>query len=126
LSRLIADCLASLEPGARHALAAELFEFGAAGRLSAAVAEQCAELYALVATSQSVHECVSSRGAQHATWQAVVAALARHPVADPDTVLATNLITGLFGRGDLGSESDVQCVLAAWHRARAELAAVRV
>ncbi|MGA2068143.1 MAG: hypothetical protein ABSG86_24440 [Thermoguttaceae bacterium] len=38
-SGIVADCLASLRPGSRHALATALFESGAAGNLVAAVAE---------------------------------------------------------------------------------------
>jgi len=66
--------VAALPPGARHALAAELFAGEAAGRLVAAVAEQCARLYAVVATPQDVQERVPANGVRHRVWQQVVAA----------------------------------------------------
>jgi MoxR-like ATPase len=116
-SGLIADALASLRPGARHALAVELFESGAAGRLVAAIAEQCADLYSLVAAAQSVHESVPSRGTRHDTWQAV----ARLPAEETNTTLATNLLAGLFGREDLGSENEVTQVLHEWQTARTQV-----
>jgi phage gp37-like protein len=102
-------------------LAVELFESGAAGRLVAAVAEQCADLYALVAAAQSVHESVPSRGTRHDTWQAVVAALARLPADETNTMLATNLLAGLFGREEIGSENEVTQVLHEWQTARTQL-----
>jgi MoxR-like ATPase len=125
LSRLTADCLADLAPGARHALAVELFESDTAGRLSAAVAEQCAELYATVAVAQDVHEAMASHGRRYATWQAIVEALARLPADDPDTVMATNLTAALFARGELATTADVDRLLGGWHSARAALAEFR-
>jgi hypothetical protein len=126
LSRLTADCLADLAPGARHALAVELFESGTAGRLSAAVAEQSAELYATVAVAQDIHEALASHGLRFATWQAIVEALARLPPDDPDTVMATNLTAALFAGGELATTADVDELLRAWHSARAEIAGLRV
>ena len=72
-STVAADCLAALPPGARHALAAELFESGAAGRLIAAVAEQAAEWYAVTATPQDINETVQANGPRHRVWKHVVA-----------------------------------------------------
>ena len=89
--------------------------------LVAAVAEQCADLYTLVAAAQSIHESVPSRGARHDTWQAAVAALARLPAEETNTTLATNLLAGLFARGELGSEDEVIQVLHEWQTARSQL-----
>jgi MoxR-like ATPase len=79
-STVVADCLAALAPGARHALAAHLFESGAAGRLVAAVAEQTAEWYAVTAAPQNINETVQANGplwsanipycAESRTWSA--------------------------------------------------------
>ena len=124
-STVTADCLAALPPGARHALAAELFEGGAAGRLIAAVAEQAAEWYALVATPQDVQESVQADGARHRVWKRIVSRLAALEKESPETTAATNLLTGLFGRGELAVEEDVDRTLAAWQNAHAAIAEAR-
>jgi MoxR-like ATPase len=116
-STVVADSLAMLPPGARHALALELFASGAADRLVAAVAEQCARLYTVVASPQELIESVQARGVRHQVWQKVVATLAKMDRED-DTPLATNLLVGLFAAGELATEVDVDRVLAAWHDAR--------
>jgi MoxR-like ATPase len=120
-STVISDALASLPPGANHALALELFETDACGRLVAAVAEQCAELYAVVATPQDVHESIASGSVRHRTWQRVVARLAKLDASDPETPLVANLLPGLFAAGGLSSEAEVDRVLESWLHARAEI-----
>ncbi len=117
-STVVADALAALPPGGRHALAFELFTSGAAGRLVAAVAEQCGQLYARVAAPQAVHETVMAGSGRHRVWQHTVAALARLDAADPDTAPATNLLAGLFAAGEMATEIDVDRALAAWREAR--------
>ncbi len=120
-STIVADSIAALPLGGRHALALELFAGGAAGRLVAAVAEQCARLYALVATPQQLSETVHANSTRHRAWQHVVATLARLPRGDTDTVPATNLLVGLFAANELATEADVDRALAAWHSAREQV-----
>jgi hypothetical protein len=117
----VADALAALPPGGRHALAFELFTTAAAGRLVAAVAEQCGQLYALVAAPQAVGENVMAGSLRHRVWQHTVAVLARLDASDPDTVPATNLLAGLFAAGEVATEKDVDRALAAWRQAREQI-----
>ena len=121
-STVAADCLAALPAGARHALAAELFESGAAGKLIAAVAEQAAEWYAVTATPQDIHESVQANGPRHRVWKRVVARLAALERNSPETAATTNLLTGLFGSNQLAVEADVDRALAAWQDARRAIA----
>lgn len=123
-STIVADSLAGLPVGARHALAAALFETGATGRLVAAVAEQCAALYSLAATPQDVQESVNAQDTRHRLWQSLVALLARLDKRNPDTATASNLFTGLFGSGAIASETDLQTAWKAWKDARKKIAEV--
>jgi MoxR-like ATPase len=115
-SSIVADALAALPPGGRHAMAFGLFDSAAASRLVAAVAEQCAELYAMVATAQEVHESVSSRSVRHCVWQHIVKILARLAPDLEETVLKTNLLCGLFAANQLAIEEDVDRAIEAWER----------
>ena len=119
-SSIVADALAALPPGGRHALAFRLFESASASRLVAAVAEQCAELYAMVATAQEVHESVSSRSVRHRVWQRIVKILARLAPDLEETVLKTNLLCGLFSSNQLAVEEDVDRALEAWERVHSD------
>jgi hypothetical protein len=120
-SSVVADALASLKPGGRHALAVHLFETGTAGRLAAAVAEQCSTFYALVAAPQAVQEAVQAGGTRHRIWKRVVERLAPLPSGEPETGLVTNLLCGLYAGKELATENDVDRVLEGWNSARAEL-----
>jgi hypothetical protein len=120
-SSVVADALAALPPGGRHALAFRLFESAAASRLVAAVAEQCAELYAMVATAQDVHESVGSKSVRHRVWQHIVKILARLAPDLEETVLKTNLLCGLFSSNQLAVEEDADRALGAWERVHGEL-----
>jgi MoxR-like ATPase len=119
-SSIVADALAALPVGARHALAFRLFESASASRLVAAVAEQCAELYTMVATAQAVHESITSKSVRHCVWQRVVQILARLAPDLEETVLKTNLLCGLFNSNQLAVEEDVDRVLEAWERVSGE------
>ncbi len=124
-STVIADCMAALPPGGRHALAAEMFDSGTAGRLVAAVAEQAAEWCAISATPQSVHESVQAGTPRHRVWQQVVARLAALDRSDPKTPATTNLLAGLFAAGELATEADVDRVLQSWLESRSVIAGYR-
>jgi MoxR-like ATPase len=120
-SAIVADSLASLCPGARHAAAAALFEYRAAGRLVAAVAEQCAALYSLAATPQDVTETLASHSERHRVWQTIVCWLAQLKEKDPDLPLTTNLFAGLFGAGELQQAADMEKAWSAWFQARKKI-----
>jgi MoxR-like ATPase len=121
-STVVSDCLAGLAPGARHALAAHLFESGAAGRLVAAVAEQAAEWYAVTANPQSINETVHAGGSRHQVWQKILSLLARLNQNDPETPPVTNLLVGLFALNELTADGDPDRVLEAWQTARRTIA----
>ena len=120
-SGIVADCLASLRLGGRHALATALFESGAAGNLVAAVAEQCGQLYGMVVTPQSLHETVMANSTRHRLWQRIVAVLARMTPDDPETTFASNLLVGLFASGEFSVEADVDQILDAWQQTRSQV-----
>jgi MoxR-like ATPase len=125
VSSVVADCLASLAPGARHALAFHLFESGAAGRLVASVAEQCAVYYGIIATPQNVHETIAAGNTRHRVWQHIVSKLSKLSVDDPGTPLVTNLICGLYATGELATENDVDRGFDHWSAARSVLTTAR-
>jgi MoxR-like ATPase len=115
-SSIVADALAALPPGGRHALAFNLFQSTSASRLVAAVAEQCAEVYTMVATAQEVHESVASKSVRHCVWQRIVKTLARLAPDVEETVLKTNLLCGLFSSNQLAVEEDVDRAIEVWDR----------
>lgn len=56
-------------------------------------------------------------------WKRIVAVLARLDAREPETTLASNLLTGLFGAGQLATEADVDGTLATWREAHERLRA---
>jgi MoxR-like ATPase len=125
-STVIADALAQLPPGARHALSAELFQSEAAGRLIAAVADQCAELYATVITPQAVSESIASGSPRHEVWKYLISCLGALRADKRTADMAANLLAGLFAANALASPEDVDKVLASWLTTRQLLGATRV
>jgi MoxR-like ATPase len=117
-STIMADTLAQLPLGARHALATELFASDSAGRLIAAVADQCADLYATVITPQPVNESVAADSTRHRVWKRIVSRLAELPCKTASTAMATNLLAGLFAAHALAMPEDADKVLASWSAAR--------
>jgi MoxR-like ATPase len=120
-SSIVADALAALPPGGRHALAFSLLESAAASRLVAAVAEQCAELYAIASTAHQVLERVSAKCVRHRVWQRIVKILAQLAPDLEATVLKTNLLCGLFTSNQLAVEEDADRAVEAWEQVHSEL-----
>ncbi len=124
-STVVADCLAAVGPGARHAIAVELFEGPGAGRLVAAIAEQCGELYRIPCTPQALHESVASSSVRHLVWKRIVRRLAELEKNCADTARTTNLLVAMFSKGELTTEGEVDTVLDAWRQTRARFRELR-
>jgi hypothetical protein len=118
-SAYVADALAHLPAGGRHALAHWLVEQGLAAGLMTAVADQCGELYALVASKQDVATKLSSSSQAYKAWRSIMSAIEEE---DADGEPLANLLTGLFAKGQLVRPIDTDAVLASWKEIRALLA----
>jgi MoxR-like ATPase len=119
-SGYVADALAHLPAGGRHALGHWMVEQGHAAHLLTAVAEQCAELHALVASAQDVRQQVSASGLAYKAWRQIMAAICETEGL-VDGELARNLLTGLFAKGELVRPNDTDPVLESWSSMRALL-----
>ncbi|MCC6145147.1 MAG: hypothetical protein IT368_15175, partial [Candidatus Hydrogenedentes bacterium] len=117
-SVLVADVLAELRPGARHAVAALLFEEDRAGKLSAAVAEEAAELYLTVCTPQDVNSEVRTDGLAYRMYTAITKILSEIPAEEPETLLMTNLLLGLWKAEEIASEEQVRDIVNDWQTTR--------
>jgi hypothetical protein len=118
-SAYVADALAHLPAGGRHALAHWLVEQGLAAGLMTAVADQCGELYSLVASKQDVATKLSSGSMAYQAWRSIMSAIEEE---DADGEPLANLLTGLFSKGQLVRPIDTDAVLASWKEIRALLA----
>lgn len=118
LSAYIADGLAEVAAGGRHALAAFVVNSPAACRLNAALAEQAAELYAVTVVAQDVKKTVRSDSPARVAWQEIVTLLAALDPADPESIAITNLLVGLFASGVIAKSEDIGAVLDSWRRMR--------
>ena len=118
LSAYVADGLADVGPGGRHALAALVVNSPAADRLNAAVAEQAAELYALTAVAQSVAQGLAAGSPAQSAWREIVRVLATLSPSDPDLIAISNLLAGLFNKRDLTKSADVCVILDSWRHVR--------
>lgn len=121
-SSYVADALAHLPPGGRHALGHALMEGGGAASLITAVAEQCAQLSCVVTSAQCLNRNVATNSPKHEAWKAVLAHLASRPASDPDRPMVGNLLAGLYSRGTLETPAEVAAVVASWTETRARFA----
>jgi MoxR-like ATPase len=116
-SGYVADALAHLPAGGRHALGHWMVEEGHAAHLLTAVAEQCAELHALVASAQDVRKHLSSSSLAYKAWRQIMAAICETEGL-VDGTLASNLLTGLFAKGELVRPNDTDAILDSWSSLR--------
>jgi len=86
----------------------------AAERLNAAVAEQAAELYRIAAVAQDVKQRLAAGSPKHEAWLEIVRVLATLNPNNAETVLITNLLAGLFAKGDIATPIDVAMVFESW------------
>ena len=121
LTAIVTDALASAPDGARHALAAWLFDSGHIARLPVLAADTAAEVYRDVACVQDVVEQVQPNGARHRTWKRIQQRVGAMP-AGADAEAVGNLLATLFAAKRLGSEDDVDAVVERVTATRARLA----
>ncbi|HMM54210.1 MAG TPA: MoxR family ATPase [Candidatus Desulfobacillus sp.] len=120
-SRVAADVLAQLAPGARDAAVVHLFESGAAGRLNAAVAEQAALVYRDIAAPPGYSETVHSSSERFKTWRRVLQLLSRLDPAQARDNLRANAVVAAFQRKELAEPEDVDRAFAAYAEMEARL-----
>ena len=112
-STIVADAIADMPEGARYATATALFESGPAGRLVAAVAEQCAKLYAYVADQMDAERTLGRE--DHLVAQKI-----KEHLTGCDKVESrrrSNLLNNLFGEERLLSRSDMRTLVREWTNA---------
>lgn len=122
-SRVIADALATLGPGAREAATVHLFETGAVGRLNAAVAGQASELYRDMATAPTFSETLHATHARFETWTRVKDLLSHLDPNQPRDHLQANAMAAAFARKELAVPADADAAFAAYSQTEALLGA---
>jgi len=128
-SSYVADALASLPPGGRHALAHHVCSRKSLD-LNPAVAEQVAELEAQLVIEIEIAQQVAVGGPAHVTSQRItdVLSIARPAPGKrphPDRDLLANLLPALFEAGMLVLPGDVDEVTDSWIRMRMRLGALQ-
>lgn len=114
LSRVVADTLAQLRPGAREAAIVYLFETGAVGRLNAAIAGQAATVYRDLATPPNFSETVHASHVRYQTWSRVKDLLSRLDPAQPRAHLRANALAAAFSRKELATPADAEEAFSAF------------
>lgn len=103
-----------------------LFESGSAGRLSAAVAEQTADLYKQAVMAQHARESVATGSLRQLVWKKVTELLGSLPASERDTDIVGNVLTALFVAKDLTDVESPTRVLEAWDDALSTLSWRRI
>ena len=120
-SRVVADCLSQLQPGAREAAIVHLFETGAVGRLNAAVASQIGERYRDIATPAEFSETIHASHGRYRAWGRLKDLLARLNPADPRDHMQANALASLFSRKELQTPEAAECAFEAFRQTDARI-----
>lgn len=132
-SAYVTDALAHLPPGGRHALGHWLIETGLAAGLATSVADQCGELYAVVASKQPlkvflprVCTCISPTqvnvlSRKGVAFERMMADVERR-VSKSEQPMVGNLLAGLFDTLQWSSEATLSAVIESWEEVRNLLA----
>ena len=107
-SRVVADTLAELPPGAREAGVIHLFETGSVGRLVASVASDAGETYSAIAAPKPFSETVHASQPRLQIWKRITTLLAKLNPADTRAHLQANALASLFARKALHSPEDAE------------------
>jgi MoxR-like ATPase len=113
-SGIVADVLAQLPDGAREAGIAHLFETGAVGRLTAAIAEQAGTAYRSLATPSAFSEALHAQDSRFTTWQRIKDLLSRLDPAEPRHALQANALVSLFVRRKVTTPHDAEAAFNAF------------
>ena len=108
LSRVVADTLAQLRPGAKAAAIVHLFETGAIGHLNAAVAEEAAEAYRAIATPPTFSESLHASSTRFQTWSRVKDLLSRLDPGQARAHLRANALAASFAREEIATPMDAE------------------
>jgi MoxR-like ATPase len=117
-SAVISDCLTQAPEGARQALAIWLFEQGHAGRLLAAVAEQCAGIYTEAVAPITVNQSHHPYSPKYHAWKRIADILGAREKKAGDYLVVRNILFGLFNRGVFSEPNKVDEVWKSYLRAR--------
>ena len=113
-STVVADCLAELPVGGRHAAAAWLFEGEYASRLVASVAEQAGEFFSMCLTPPEIEETVYVGSARHRNWTAIQGLISRRGRKRKRADQLKHLLLSAFHRKELDWQTAPGEVASNW------------
>lgn len=119
-SAIVADGLAGVPDGGRHAIACHLFERGQADRLLAAVAEQVASYYSQAAVGQTAYAKVRIP-ASCPVWSAMGILFGQLPKRQRTARLLRNVLIALYESAQIKRADEVGEVWTSWSLAWAHI-----
>lgn len=122
-SRVVGDVLALLPRGAREAAIVHLFETGAIGRLTAALAAQAGETYQKIAAPPVFSESLHANSTRFETWTRLKDLLSKLDPRVAGSHLHANAMAALFAKQELQTPEDAVAAFEAFGRAARRLGA---